>query len=266
MHPPHKPTLVPPTTKSAMEIWKRKISIGEMETRTTGHIQDLKVATPHFVPRSSHHIYMHIHCKYIMNYICIPDIGVWGSKLFHFEFVRLRKLTAPVRPNPLQHSSDPLGYSTMPYANASESDVKEHLANGFATIEQMLNDQSEKIEALTSKMLEHKKETNEKLNRLSLNLEEIKSALHDLEFADNGFECVGIDKGDLEFEERDTLVYIFPKGTKFHKIGSGSCWQKMHAQNIELSVPKKLAVALQRKPCTKCFPAEKVGGTSKSSA
>ena len=58
----------------------------------------------------------------------------------------------------------------MPYVNASESDVKEHLANGFATIEQMLNDQSEKIEALTSKMLEHKKDTDEKLNRLSLSL------------------------------------------------------------------------------------------------
>ena len=161
----------------------------------------------------------------------------------------------------------------MPYVNASESDVKEHLANGFATIEQMLKSQSEKIDYLTEKthehfcvLLEHKKDTDEKLNRLSLNLEEIKSALHDLEFADNGFECVGIDKGDLEFEERDTLVYIFPKGATFHKIGSGSCWQKMHAQNIELSVPKKLAVALEREPCTKCFPAEKVGGTSKSSA
>ena len=161
----------------------------------------------------------------------------------------------------------------MPYVNASESDVKEHLANGFATIEQMLKSQSEKIDYLTEKthehfcvLLEHKKDTDEKLNRLSLNLEEIKSAPHDLEFADNGFECVGIDKGDLEFEERDTLVYIFPKGTKFHKIGAGSCWQKMQAQNIELTVPKKLAVALEREPCTKCFPAEKVGGTSKSSA
>ena len=190
-------------------------------------------------------IYIYI---YIYLFICIYSYN------YHVTF-RLRKLTAPVRPTPLQHSSDPLGLSTMP---ASESDVKEHLANGFATIEQMLKNQSEKIEALTSKMLEHKKDTDEKLNRLSLNLEEIKSALQDLEFADNGFECVG--------KERDTLVYIFRKGDKFHKIGSGSCWDKNHAQNIELSVRKKLAVALEREPCKKCFPAEKLGETSKSSA
>ena len=188
---------------------------------------------------------------YIFIFICIYSYN------YHVTF-RLRKLTAPVRPTPLQHSSDPLGLSTMPYANASESDVKEHLANGFATIEQMLKNQSEKIEALTSKMLEHKKDTDEKLNRLSLSLEEIKYALQDLEFADNGFEYVG-EEPDAE---RDTLVYIFAKGHKFHKIGPGSCWDKNHAQNIELSVRKKLAVALEREPCKKCFPAEKVGGTS----
>ena len=79
-HPSQKQTQgTAQTSMVAMEIWKRKISIGEMETWTAGHIQDLKVATPHFVPRSSHHIYMHIHCKYIINYICIPDRSLGGG-------------------------------------------------------------------------------------------------------------------------------------------------------------------------------------------
>jgi len=215
-------------------------------------------------------IYIYI---YIYIFICIYSYN------YHVTF-RLRKLTAPVRPTPLQHSSDPLGLSTMPYANASESDVKEHLANGFATIEQMLKNQSEKIEALTSKMLEHKKDTDEKLNRLSLSLEEIKYALQDLEFADNGFEYVGEFPEDQQTtSSRDTLpprlrsladdfsfVYIFPTGVKYHKIGSACCSSKICAPNTELNVRKKLAVALEREPCKKCFPAEKLGETSKSSA
>ena len=209
------------------------------------------------VSAQASYVYIYIYI-YIYIFICIYSYN------YHVTF-RLRKPTAPVRPTPLQHSSDPLGLSTMP---ASESDVKEHLANGFATIEQMLKNQSEKIEALTSKVLEHKKDTDEKLNRLSLNLEEIKSALQDLEFADNGFECVGEEPEDQQTtSSRDTppprlrsladdftFVYIFPKGDKFHKIGSACCSSKICAPNTDLNVRKKTAVALEREPCKKCFP------------
>ena len=101
----------------------------------------------------------------------------------------------------------------------------------------------ETIEALTSLLIEHKKDTDEKLDRVSVALAQIQSAVEDLEFAAEA--AAGY--------ERETMVYIFPKGDKFHKIGDGSCWHKSHAQCIELSVRKKLAVALEREPCKKCF-------------
>ena len=137
----------------------------------------------------------------------------------------------------------------MPYANASESDVKEHLANGFATIEQMLKSQSEKIDYLTEKthehfcvLLEHKKDTDEKLNRLSLSLDEI---MREVAYIAEEPEH------QQTTSSRDTLpprlrnmaddlrfVYIFPKGGKFHKLGSACCSSKICAANTGLQVPK----------------------------
>ncbi len=101
----------------------------------------------------------------------------------------------------------------------------------------------EKLEALTSTLIEHIKDTDEKYNQLSVTLAEIKSAMHYPEFA----------AAASAVDEPETMVYIFPKGRHFHKIGFGSC---SHAKpNLsDLTVPKKLAVALDREPCKKCFP------------
>ena len=101
----------------------------------------------------------------------------------------------------------------------------------------------EKIEALTSKMIEHKKDTDEKLDRVSVTLAQIQSALEDLEFAAEA--AAGY--------ERETMVYIFPKGRHFHKIGFGAC-SHPKPNLCDLTVHKKLAVALHREPCSKCWP------------
>ena len=93
---------------------------------------------------------------------------------------------------------------------------------------------TEKIDYLTEKthehfcvLLEHKKDTDEKLNRLSLNLEEIKSAPHDLEFADNGFECVGIAQGKKKAgvegsEDEDSGATKGPEGEDKGKKKAGA--------------------------------------------
>jgi hypothetical protein len=93
---------------------------------------------------------------------------------------------------------------------------------------------TEKIDYLTEKthehfcvLLEHKEDTDEKLNRLSLNLEEIKSALHDLEFTDNGFECVGIAQGKKKAgvegsEDEDSGATKGPEGEDKGKKKAGA--------------------------------------------
>ena len=102
----------------------------------------------------------------------------------------------------------------------------------------------EKLEALTSTLIEQKKDTNEKLYRLSVALAQIKSLVEYPDFP--AVEASAV-------YESETMVYIFPKGGHFHKIGFGSCWHKKPNLS-ELSVQKKLAVALEREPCKKCFP------------
>jgi hypothetical protein len=93
---------------------------------------------------------------------------------------------------------------------------------------------TEKIDYLTEKthehfcvLLEHKEDTDEKLNRLSLNLEEIKSALHDLKFTDNGFECVGIAQGKKKAgvegsEDEDSGATKGPEGEDKGKKKAGA--------------------------------------------
>ena len=100
----------------------------------------------------------------------------------------------------------------------------------------------ETIEALTSTLIEHKKDSDEKYNQLSVTLAEIKSAMHYPEFA----------AAASAVDEPETMVYISPKGDKFHKIGLGSCCLKKPNLN-ELSVRKKLAVTLGREACKNCF-------------
>ena len=102
----------------------------------------------------------------------------------------------------------------------------------------------EKLEAITSTLIEQKKDTDEQLHCLSVELAQVKSLV---KYPD--FEAV---EASAVYES-ETMVYIFPKGRHFHKIGFGSCG---HAKpNLgDLTVQKKLAVALDREPCKKCWP------------
>jgi hypothetical protein len=102
----------------------------------------------------------------------------------------------------------------------------------------------EKLEALTSTLIEQKKDTDEQLHCLSVELAQVKSLV---KYPD--FEAV---EASAVYES-ETMVYIFPNGWLFHKIGFGSCSHAKSNLN-DLTVPKKLAVALYRFPCKKCFP------------
>ena len=102
----------------------------------------------------------------------------------------------------------------------------------------------EKLEAIVWKLIEQKKDTDEQLHCLSVELAQVKSLV---KYPD--FEAV---EASAVYES-ETMVYIFPKGRHFHKIGFGAC-SHPKPNLCDLTVHKKLAVALHREPCSKCWP------------